>query len=192
MNTKFPPVKALKAILGLVEGTKLTFDYNLAKYVSRVVSEDIGEDEYYYSGSAIAIDPYIVKNNIGEFFEYVDEEIELEDRKIDPDDEKFEEEYYVHQPKEFKELDTDEWVEWTKGDLIMTCHNCGNIDVVEKDIKDGIQTVLPTDNHNEIRLVCPKCNSAMSLHFRKAEDGEVREYVEIEVAEEKGRDEPEE
>lgn len=189
MSTKFPPVKALNEIFGLREGTELKFDYDLAKYVSRVESEDIGDDNYYYSGSAVAIDPYVVKSNIGEFFEYIEKPMDLEEGEVAGErgsviDESTDEDikddrgYHMHDKKEFNELDTSEWVEWTKGDLVMTCHNCGNVDTVAEDIEHGIQTILPVDNHNEIRLVCSQCNSAMSLHFTRAEEGEVKEYIE--------------
>lgn len=176
VSTKFPPVIVTSPInfMGLTEGVMLEFDYNTAKYVSVTEKEDIGpDDNYFYSGSAIALDPYLVKNNIGEYFSYVEGSM--------PEDlgnsEELADEYecvHVFPEKTYPTLPENEWVEWTKGDLVTTCHNCGNVDVIAKNIEGGIQSILPVDNHNEIRLVCNACNSAISLHFAKAEDGEIK------------------
>lgn len=76
-SKKFPAVMTTQGILGIDEGTVLRFDWASGKYVSVVEEEDIADD-YYYSGFAVAIDPYIVKDNIGICFTTIEQEKEPE------------------------------------------------------------------------------------------------------------------
>ena len=75
MSKKFPPVKVISSFLGVDVGVKLVFDFYSGKYVSVEELEDVSEHSYYYSGSAIALDPFLVRDNVGEFFAY-EEKIE--------------------------------------------------------------------------------------------------------------------
>lgn len=83
-------------------------------------------------------------------------------------------ETHIFPAKDFPVVPEEDRVEWTKGDLVTVCHNCGNVDVVAKEIESGIQAILPVDNHNEIRLVCSNCNSALSLRFNMSEGAEIK------------------
>ena len=85
-----------------------------------------------------------------------------------------EEGIHMFEPKTFTIPEGDDRQNFTKGDLVVTCHNCGNEDLLSAGVEHGIQVVLPTNNWHEVRLTCSKCNSAMSLHFVLAEDGEIK------------------
>lgn len=74
-SIKFPAVMVSQSFLGIEEGTVLRFDWASAKYISIDEQEDIAED-YYYSGHAVALDPYLVKDNIGTYFTYIEQGIE--------------------------------------------------------------------------------------------------------------------
>jgi len=70
-NVNWPDVIIRDTILNLDKGSILKYDPNIRKYVSIEEDEDVGPgDEYYYSGSAIALDPYIVKD-LGDLFEVI-------------------------------------------------------------------------------------------------------------------------
>jgi hypothetical protein len=81
-SKKFPAVMTIKDVLGLPEGTVLRFDWASGKYVSISEEEDIADD-YYYSGYAVAIDPYVVKDNVGSLFTFIEQvnEPEVEEPK---------------------------------------------------------------------------------------------------------------
>jgi hypothetical protein len=64
----FIPVEVTKSFLGLDKGTILKFDSGSGKYINVEGEEEIGDGEYYYSGHAIAIDPYLVQDNEPEYF----------------------------------------------------------------------------------------------------------------------------
>ena len=83
VSEKFPTVRVLSSFLGVDEGTELVFDFYSGKYVSVEEAEDISEVGYYYSGFAIAVDPYLVKRNIGKFFAYLINENEDEQGQRD-------------------------------------------------------------------------------------------------------------
>lgn len=85
MSEKFPTVRILSSYFGVDEGTELVFDFYSGKYVSVEELEDISKDTYYYSGFAIAIDPYLVKRNIGELFAYVNNELGNDEKEIEQD-----------------------------------------------------------------------------------------------------------
>jgi len=89
-----------------------------------------------------------------------------------------EREIHIFEKKVYNVPEGDDRVEWTKGDLVVTCHNCGEEQTLSKSIETGIQVILPVNNWHEVRLSCDKCNSSMSLHFTKADDGEIKEKPE--------------
>ena len=57
MITENPCVKTIAPIFGAELGTILRYNANNAKYVSIEQEEDAGENTYFSSDSAIAIDP---------------------------------------------------------------------------------------------------------------------------------------
>ena len=81
------------------------------------------------------------------------------------------EEIHVFEEKTFSIPEGDSRHDFTKGDLVVTCHNCGEENLLQQSIEHGIQVILPTDNWHEVRLTCGRCNSALSLHFVVAADG---------------------
>jgi len=78
---------------------------------------------------------------------------------------------HVFDKKDF--VTPEERIMWTKGDLVITCHNCGHENLLQKGIENGIRIDLFTNNTQEIRLECTECNSAMSMHFVMSEDAEI-------------------
>ena len=77
-NDNWPDVMSTGAILegsvfNLPEGTVLKYDPGIKKYVSIEENEDLGPgNECYYSGSAIALDPFVVKD-LGDIFRVISE-----------------------------------------------------------------------------------------------------------------------
>lgn len=77
-ENKFLPIVVVEPLLGIEVGTVLKFDSASGRYKCTNKEEDIAENSYYYSGSAIEIDPTIVENNIctadkNGYFEYLAE-----------------------------------------------------------------------------------------------------------------------
>lgn len=94
--------------------------------------------------------------------------------------------FYKFEEKEFIIPEEKDRVSWTKANLVITCHNCGNVDTIATDIENGIRIDLFPNNYQEIRVPCTRCNSVMSMHFVKAEGAEEIPFEpgqEIEVAE---------
>lgn len=70
---KFLPVRVIEPFLGVGSGTLLKFDSGSGRYKSVIEEEDIADHSYYYSGSAIELDPTIIEANLGVNFEYWEE-----------------------------------------------------------------------------------------------------------------------
>ena len=49
------------------------------------------------------------------------------------------------------------------GDLIIKCHQCGNIKVVEEMVTDGRAIYLFNKKDSWLRLTCPECNITMEM-----------------------------
>ena len=84
-NDNWPDVMSTGAILegsvfNLPEGTVLKYDPDIKKYVSIEENEDLGPgNECYYSGSAIALDPFVVKD-LGDIFRVIPEKLDYNDK----------------------------------------------------------------------------------------------------------------
>lgn len=72
MGNNFKPVEVIKSFLGIKKGTILKFDEYSSRYISRAREEEVGDNEYYYSGSAVELDPMIVEKNIDKFFKILE------------------------------------------------------------------------------------------------------------------------
>lgn len=152
-SKKFPSVITTSSLFGMDKGTKLEFDFNTGKYVSVTEAEDIGPGEsYFYSGSAIALDPYLVRRSIGIDFKY-GEEVEVDEKKyivgVDP---------YEEKPKPEVEI-------WDVADLVTICGQCGTVTPVFT-VEKATQFTMTTRSDSTIILTCPNCKNEMSLAMR--------------------------
>lgn len=150
-NKKFPSVVTTSSLFGVDEGTVLKFDFDAGKYVSVTESEDIGPGEsYFYSGSAIALDPYLVKRSMDNNFVYLEHEsnpeLEVEGTSTTTTNKKPEPEV------------------WDVADLVVRCDQCGSITRIDT-VKRGVQFIMSTTSESTIELVCPDCKSKMSLLY---------------------------
>ena len=155
-SLKFPAVVVLKSALGVAEGTILKFDWASGKYVSIVEEEDIADD-YYYSGYAVAIDPYLVKGNIGTYFAYSGTEppVVAAEPAVEP--------AAVSEPGEGP-------VEPKQNKLIVSC-KCGHEKVLDVVDSDGLTAVImANDPTSYIELHCEACDSRMRLFFAGGEN----------------------
>lgn len=58
------------------------------------------------------------------------------------------------------------------GNLILSC-SCGNTEVIEYAIKDGIQVLIRTSDDDILGLKCSKCNHSISISFKQSSIEEV-------------------
>ena len=49
------------------------------------------------------------------------------------------------------------------GDLIIKCHQCGEVQVVEELVTEGRCLYLFNKNHSYVKLHCPKCDITMEM-----------------------------
>lgn len=168
-SKKFPAVMTLVDILGIEEGIVLNFDWASGKYVSVSEEEDIAE-EYFYSGYALALDPYLVKDNIGTFFTFIEQESEA---LVDEDDQPYtkvvtKEDVDLNPGEDLKEGDvvTFPEEEYTKvHNLVVDC-DCGHRHMIGTMQAPGVQfTIMAEDENSFIELTCPECGSVMKLWF---------------------------
>ncbi len=90
---------------------------------------------------------------------------------VEKQDEDFPRPVHMFPKVNFEEVPDEGKVEWSKGYLTMTCHNCKHeLRVFDEPHEKGRQFILPITNFHEITLICPNCNSAMSLHYVKAKE----------------------
>ena len=185
--TKFPPVKTIESILGVDKGVDLLFNYDTGKYVVVNEKEVIGpnEDEYYYSGSAFSIDPYLVRDNIGSFFEYKEDNAEGEPDAINDkkeDKEKIKENMegdVTDTPGPDLILDTsveDPLVNYESGDLALRCGVCGQVTILTN-IDSDVQIFMALNNHSYANFVCESCGTNFYLFIEngvpKVEENDV-------------------
>jgi hypothetical protein len=169
-SKKFPAVMTVNNVLGLPEGTILKFDWASGKYVSVVEEEDIAE-EYYYSGFAVAIDPYVVKDNIGTAFTFI-EQVE------EPVVEKPKEEVKVETPKKVKKskkvaepvveekVDNDGFPEYTVSHALVVDCECGHRGLLQVIKAPGINiTLMAGDDNSIVDLHCTECGANLKLWF---------------------------
>ena len=183
----------MKNNLGVAKGTILRFDWASGKYVSVEEEEDIADDGYYYSGSAIAIDPYIVKGNIGRYFTYIEggiendksndiEEITISETKgaeysvtkgqIDEDELDVEtvEESSIEEKFDKGTLEKVEEKGTGKNFVLVTdCNVCGFRNYEEITVTDeqsGISYVIMADDEDSFtEAVCQNCGTRLKMHF---------------------------
>ena len=67
---------------------------------------------------------------------------------------------------EKKKISTD----FKYGDLIIKCHKCGGIQVVEKMVTDGRAIYIFNNNDSYIKLHCPVCDITMEMRMVASED----------------------
>lgn len=164
-KTKFPKVITTKEVLGIEEGVVLVFDWASGKYVSITESEDVSKEEYYYSGYAIALDPYLVKDNIGDYFSYVEEtKDEVEKHIVTKEDVSLNE----GEPdiKEGEEIGLPNNKEYDKVHTLVIDCSCGHRSVLEPVNAPGVNiTLMAEDETSYLELICPECSTSMRLWF---------------------------
>jgi len=87
-----------------------------------------------------------------------------------------------------KGTDKLEFTKWDYGHLIRQCFRCGHQEIMDKDVEGGISLYLPTTDKHELKLVCNKCGTAISMHFIKSDkvkppqepDSEVKDNLIVE------------
>jgi len=153
-SRKFPAVMTTCEMLGLEEGTILRFDWTSGKYVSMEELEDIADD-YYYSGYAVAIDPYVVKDNIGECFTYIEQEKQPEpELPVEP----------VKTEEELKEVEP-EPKEILFNPLVVDCA-CGARRLLNVLNAPGVNiTIMAGDEDSFVELGCNECGAKLKLWF---------------------------
>lgn len=156
---EFPPVKTVVPFLGMDEGTVLKFDAASSKYVTVSQEEDIGEGEYYYSGYAIAIDPYIVKREQDIF--------EVLKLKSKPKAEKVE--LTVEEPPKDSDTKVDEVVppKVEEANLTFKCGLCQTENLIHK-IKYGL--FFPVGEKTKLLLKCKNCGIETIVYYVKEDE----------------------
>jgi hypothetical protein len=185
VQTKFPAVIVVKGFLGIDVGTELVFDWASGKYVSITEEEDIADD-YYYSGFAVALDPYLVKDNMAEYFvlSAPDEpELPLEkpiedgpeeevQENVEKTEAKVAQELYNEQPKSSESTGSEEVPEVPQDEskepyhaLVVDCA-CGSRRLLDRIQAPGLSAYLmANDPESFIELNCPECESHLKLWF---------------------------
>lgn len=154
-SKKFPAVMTTQNVLGIEEGTVLKFDWASGKYVSISEEEDIAED-YFYSGYALALDPYLVKDNIGTYFTFIEQE--------DSKEEVLEEGKPL--PEEEIKIEATPAPEYTKTHVLVLDCECGYRKLIGTIQAPGIQFIIMAEDENSfMEFVCPECDSKFKLWF---------------------------
>ena len=158
VQTKFPAVITMRPFVGIGAGTVLKFDWASGKYVSITEEEEI-VDDYYYSGFAIALDPYLVKDNIGEYFALAEQPVEPELPVVEPQtnvptEEKVEP---VVEPKKLYPL-------------IIEC-SCGHTRLLDHSDEPFVNIYLEANKEDSfIELYCTECDTTQTLKLLPAEN----------------------
>jgi len=156
-NNEFPAMVVTKEILGIEVGTVIKFDPFSGKYVSLVEEEEIADD-YFYSGSAIAIDPYIVQAYVGDIFTPIEdnskEEIKPEESEPLPP---------LQEGDEIGPISFPEYIE--KHALVIDC-GCGHRKLLDVVQAPGLSfSIMAEDVDSCVDLSCPECKANLILHF---------------------------
>lgn len=192
-SNKFPAVMTTQEFLGVPEGTILKFDWASAKYVSVEEEEDIAED-YYYSGYAVAVDPYIVKDNIGTYFTHIEQGPDLDKAPNQIPESKIEVEPVIvysdedakNQLKTREQLDEEKltdmteptFPEYTKKHAFVIDCGCGHRKLLEVVQAPGFNiTIMAEDETNGVDLHCSKCGANLKLWFAPDEIEETYEFT---------------
>lgn len=67
---------------------------------------------------------------------------------------------------------------WEYGDLYLTCSHCGNNELIEKGIKDGLQFILPTTDEHKLKLKCSNCGVSLGINFKESDEETKKESEE--------------
>lgn len=67
------------------------------------------------------------------------------------------------------------------GDLIIKCHQCGKIQIVEELVTDGRAVYIFNKKDSWFRLHCPDCNITMEMSIQPNEkaNAEIKDEVEL-------------
>jgi hypothetical protein len=175
-SKKFPAVMTITDVLGIEEGTVLRFDWSSGKYVSIEEVEDIAED-YYYSGFAIAIDPYVVKDNIGICFAYFEDETTTVVPTTTNKPEVTQSEYLSSDPASSPVVEK----VVLNNPLVIDC-SCGHRRLLKVFDSPGVNfTLMAGDSASFLELHCTECDSTMKLWFADPTDIEEVQPVKMEV-----------
>lgn len=178
---EFKPVEVTKSFLGIKKGTTLKFDGASSKYISMAAEEEIGDNEYYYSGHAIQIDPVVVKNNLGKYFEIKElpakeEPVAVEESTtMDAPAEPIE----VHEKLEVEEEKDlpipEDATTFKPADLMFDCGLCHfNNKIVS--VKYGV--FLPASKETSLKLKCGNCGIETNIYY-KVEDETTEESKQV-------------
>jgi len=71
------------------------------------------------------------------------------------------------------------------GELIVKCHQCGDVQILEEYVTDGRAIYLFNKDDSYLRLHCPKCDITMEMCLQpsKIEDAEIIEETSKEIKE---------
>lgn len=176
----FNPIKVRRSFLGIEEGTILKFDAASGKYVSMGGHEDIGEGEYYYSGFAVALDPYLIQDNINGDDDDIFEVLPLKEKKKkkplrvveeSPTKEELKAEFpdmpaevEAKEPEPVVKEEVKEPVpnEIPEGDLSFVCGLCHAVTFVHK-IKYGL--FFPVAPGTRLHLKCSNCGIETEVYY---------------------------
>lgn len=173
---EFKPVEVIKSFLGIKKGTILKFDEHSSRYISRSGEEDISNNCYYYSGSAVELDPTIVANNIDKYFKVYElpeakKKVAMPIPKVpEPAVEPPKPEPIVEeQPKTAEETKIEETkVEEVKPfNLVFECGLCHFISTLAP-VKNGV--FLPASEDVLLTMKCGNCGTTTKLYYTKVED----------------------
>ena len=178
-SKRFPAVMTTKKVLGMPKGTILKFDYASGKYVTLEEAEDVAADGYYYSGYAAAFDPFLVKDNVGNAFAYIEEgKIEAEVPQTVKIEASKPEQPVVEDKKDETPLPTvpetkevgirDMEVKETpkmKNPLVVDCA-CGHRHLLDVVDAAGINiTIMAGDTNSYFGMTCSECGAGLKLWF---------------------------
>ncbi|MHA1198106.1 MAG: hypothetical protein ACTSQF_01930 [Candidatus Heimdallarchaeaceae archaeon] len=156
---KYLPVKVISPFLGVDEGTILEYLEEYGKYVFFNAEEDISDEGYAYANSALTLSPEVIREGIGENFEYVDEDVKTESEPT------------PEQPE-------NPIIVWKQADMFQRCYTCGHEQVMGR-VTDGVSLWMPTNSEAEFALICDSCGTRMELVYKNGlfEDEIVKEQA---------------
>ena len=191
-SKKFPAVMTLVDLFGIAKGTVLRFDWASGKYVSIEENEDIAED-FYYSGYAISLDPYLVKDNIGTYFTFIEQEkveepepepVKVEEAKPEKvtkrkaakekavEHKVTEADVELNPGEDLKAGETVElpreslFPEYTKKHALVIDCACGHRHLIDVVQAAGVSTtIMAEDESTAITLSCDECGAKLKLWF---------------------------
>lgn len=172
MSEAFKPVEVIKSFLGVKKGTILKFDEHSSRYISRSGEEEISDDDYYYSGCAVELDPTIIENNMGKYFKVYElpeakKKVAIPINKVEepkveqkPEPEIAPEPKVEDQPKESE-------VEVKPFNLVFECGLCHFITTIAP-VKNGV--FLPAGEDVLLTMKCENCGTTTKLYYTKLEN----------------------